>query len=217
VFVKKNGDGAWYKPSQCLWSSAAEIRGYVTISDQYEELRGFFIIVLGVKTLTLQMVYDELVQTTADAPMDRVKAAVNTFNSLLQSGDDPDEAVDPAASVGNRRDSARPGLDPKRVLSAPVFVVRYPNGGKTLVKGSDVEFAIADRQDLAGYFAGRVTTLDYDLREVRRLMPFFEWVGVEGRCMSASVRQFTSVSGGQQRPITEPMYDVRFKAHAILR
>jgi hypothetical protein len=200
-----NGDGGWYKPSQCLWSSAAEIRDHVTISDQYEDLKDFFVETLGVKTLTMRMVYDELVQTSPETPMERVKTTITTFNSLLQS-DVPDDGTS----------QERTALDPKRVLEAPVFVVRYPNGGKALVRGS-VEFAIADRLDLAEYFADRVTTLDYDLREVRRLMPFFEWLGVERRCMSASVKQFTSVSGGQERPITDPQCDLRFRAHAILR
>lgn len=160
--------------------------------------------VLGVKTLNLQMVYDELLQATSDTPMEHVKNTVMTFNSLLES-DTTDDGPDLKCQ-----------LDPTLLLKAAVFPIRYPNGDKALVSG-EVQFAIADRKHLAEQFRDRIKTLDYDLRGVRQLMPFFEWAGLERRYLSTLVKQFTSLSGGEQRPISVRQRDLKLKAHAILR
>jgi hypothetical protein len=162
--------------------------------------------VVGVKTLNLQMVYDELLQATRDTPMEQVKNTVMTLTSLLES-DTTDDGAD---------DDTRRALDPAPLLRATVFPVRYPNGDRALVSG-EVEFAIADRNHLAERFRARIKTLDHDLPSVSRLMPFFEWAGIERRCLSASVKQFTSVSGGEQRTISVRLRDLKLKAHAILR
>ena len=160
--------------------------------------------VLGVKVLNLKIVYDELSQATPDTPMEYVKKTVMAFNSLLEF-DTTDDGPD-----------LRRKLDPTRLLEAAVFPIRHPNGDKALVSGS-VQFAIADRKHLALHFRDRIKTLDYDLQDTRHLMPFFEWTGVDRYCLSASVRQFTCLSGGEQRPISVRKHDLKLKAHAILR
>ncbi|KAM7185751.1 hypothetical protein V8F20_011688 [Naviculisporaceae sp. PSN 640] len=204
IFVNKNGQPSWHKTADCLWSSTAEILGKATLNDHYEDLRSFFVDVLGVQTLTLQIVYDDLVESRPQRPrtVNDIKNTIWSFNSLIQT--EPD---------------MRRQLDPEPVLKASVFPVRYPgDGGKRLVSAKDVEFAIVDREHLAGRFEGRIKFLDYDLAEVRRLQPFLEWCNLGHRYISRSVKEITSVSSGQTgRSISNSHRDIKRKAHAILR
>lgn len=201
--MTKDGQLSWHKTADCLWSSTAEIQGKATLTDHYEDLRSFFVDTLGVQTLTLQIVYDDLIQTHPQQPrtVEDIKKTIWSFNSLLQT--EPD---------------MRRQLDPEPLLEASVFPVRYPGGGKRLVSAKDSEFAIVDREYLAGRFEGRIKFLDYDLGEVRRLQPFLEWCNLGYRYLSRSVKEITSVSTGQTgRNISSTNRDIKRKAHALLR
>ncbi|KAK3331475.1 hypothetical protein B0H66DRAFT_487633 [Apodospora peruviana] len=202
IFVTKNGEPGWYKTPECLWSSTTEIQGKVTLNDHYEDLKDFFVNTLGVRTLTLQMVYDELLQTNSSrSTVDEVKNLLWSFNALLQT--EPDRL-----------------LDPQPLLNASVFPVRYPGDGGTSLRSPDtVEFAIVDREHLAARFRDKIKMLDYSLEDVRRLKPFLEWAKLEHRYLSASVREITSLSGGEDttRPITSPNRDLKRKAYGLLR
>lgn len=82
IFVTTNGEPGWYKISECLWSSTTDIRGKVTLNDHYEDLKDFFIDTLGVNTLTLRMVYDELLETSSESAIDETKN--RCFLSFIQ-------------------------------------------------------------------------------------------------------------------------------------
>ncbi|KAF5266385.1 hypothetical protein FOXYS1_2774 [Fusarium oxysporum] len=124
IFVRQQDGPGWYRTFDCLWSSATSIRGKVTLDESYEELEDFFVRELGVKSLTLQMVYDELRQSPNSSP-EEVKVAILSLNEFLQ--------IEPAY------------LDPEPIRKAKVFPIRYPNG--TVSLGSiDVDFAIGDRE-----------------------------------------------------------------------
>ncbi|KAK3941989.1 hypothetical protein QBC46DRAFT_257257 [Diplogelasinospora grovesii] len=196
IFVVKKGQPGWYKTSECLWSSTTEIRGKVTLNDHYGDLKDFFIDTLGVKTLTLQIVYDELLQTSPQTTVDEMKSAIWSLNALLQT--EPDR------------------VGPEPLLKACVFPVEYPNGVKAL-RTADTEFAIVDREYLATRFKGRIKLLDYSLEDVRRLKPFFEWANLTHRYLSVSVKNITSVLDGTRRPVLVPNRDLKRKAHALLR
>ncbi|KZF20943.1 hypothetical protein L228DRAFT_223072 [Xylona heveae TC161] len=196
IFVERQGVVGWHKTSECLWSSTTEIRGKVTLNDHYEDLKDFFIKTLGVKTLTLQMVYDELLQTSPQKTLDEIKNTIWSFNALLQT------------------ESSH--VNPEALLKASVFPIEYQNGAKTLTSAS-TEFAIADREYLATRFRGRIKLLDYNLADVRRLQPFFEWANLTYRYLSAAIREITSVSEGVKRPISVVNRNLKRKAHALLR
>ncbi|KAH7320590.1 hypothetical protein B0I35DRAFT_459384 [Stachybotrys elegans] len=195
IFAIQNGKPGWYKASACLWSSTTDIRGKATINDHYEGLESFFVGILGVRSLTLQMVYDELLEGSRKS-IEEIKSALRSFSSLLRS--DPTH------------------LDRAPLLKASVFPIKYPDGS-TKLQSADTSFAIVDRQDLGSKFASKIKLLDFSLEEVRYLKPFFKWLNMEGRCLSNCVRQITSVWGGNQRPITVPQRDLKRKAHALLR
>ncbi|KAJ4286909.1 hypothetical protein N0V88_007854 [Collariella sp. IMI 366227] len=196
IFAFKNKEPGWYKTSECLWSSTAEIRGMVTLNDHYDELRDFFVDTLGVKTLTLRMVYDELCNISPQRGVDEIKNIIWSLNALLQT--EPDL------------------LDPGPLRKAHIFPVRYPNGGVSLLS-ADTEFAIIDRDHLAARFRDCIKLLDYTLEDVRRLKPFLQWSELEQRYLSASVKEITSFQGGPTRPISMPNRNLNRKAHALLR
>lgn len=191
-----NGQSGWYKVSECLWSSTTNIRGKVTLNDHYEDLKDFFIDTLGVRTLTLQMVYDELLQANAHKTVDEVKSAIWSFNALLQTEIDT--------------------VDPMPLLKSPVFPIVYPGGAKAL-RSADSEFAIVDRKYIASRFKDRIKLLDYSLEDVQHLKPFFEWANLSHRCLSVSVKEITSVSEEISRPTSVPNFNLKLKAHALLR
>ncbi|KAJ6063689.1 hypothetical protein N7499_012369 [Penicillium canescens] len=196
IFVTTNGEPGWYKISDCLWSSTTDIRGKVTLNDHYEDLKDFFIDTLGVNTLTLQMVYDELLETSSESTIDETKSKIWSLNALLQTEGDY--------------------ADPDPLLERSVFPVVYPDGTKGLTSAA-TEFAIPDREHLASQFRGRIKMLDFSLEEVRRLKVFFEWTNLTHRYLSASIKELTSFSGERTQLISAPHRDLKRKAHAILR
>lgn len=203
--IDKNDHVGWYKISQCLWSSTAEIRGKVIIEDLYEELETFFVEILGVKSLTFQMVYDDLVQPDSGRTVDEAKSAISSLNSFLIAEEEEEE------------EQASPPY-PKILLKSPVFPVLDQSGKVSLQSAADTDFAIVDREYLSVRFASRIKSLDFNLEETRILEPFLEWCGLGNRYLSQCVREYTSVStGGESRPITVPNYDLKRKAHALLR
>jgi len=222
IFSLKDGNPGWYKISECFWSTTTEIRGKVALNGQYDELEGFFIDTLGVKRLTLQMVYDDLfVQPSPQRTVEDVKSIIWSLNALLQT----ETGV----------------LDHRRLLRASVFPIRSPNRGSprrtrlrprisaggsssefegnggSFLGSADTDFAIADREYLFTRFSDQIKLLDYTLEEIRILRPFLEWANLEDRYLSRCVKETTSVSGGESRPITAPNRDLKRKAHALLR
>lgn len=194
--MDNKGGTRWYRSSECLWSSSTEIRGKVTLNDHYDNLRDFFVDILGVKTLTLRMVYDEILETSTTATVSESKYKIWSLNALLQT--DPDR------------------VDPKPLLNACIFPVVYPDGTKAL-RSANTEFAIADRDYLYTWFKSRITMLDYSMVEVRHLKAFFEWANLTHRYLSVSVKEFTSVSGETKLLCSVPNRDLKQKAHSFLR
>ncbi|KAH7173247.1 uncharacterized protein B0J16DRAFT_405610 [Fusarium flagelliforme] len=195
IFVRQQGVPGWYRTSECLWSSATPIRGKATLDDTYDELADFFIHELGVKSLTLQMVYDELRQSPNDSP-EEMKVAIRSLNNFLQT--------EPAY------------LDPEPIRKAKVFPVKYPNG--TVALGSiDVDFAIGDREKLKAAFENRISLLDFDLEDVRSLKPLFDWLRLQDRYLSSCVEEYTSLDGDTGSSILSGKRFLRTKAYYITR
>ncbi|CAK7200393.1 hypothetical protein SEUCBS139899_003088 [Sporothrix eucalyptigena] len=187
-------DGKWYSPETCLWASATKIRGMVTLNDIYPDLKTFFVDGLGVQTMTAKMVYDKLIGP--ELTVDETKQTIHTFNSLLENN-----------AVG--RD-----MDPAAVFEKKVFPVRLPGGAVRLCQGND-HFALVDRQSLADQFSAQAKFLDFDLDEVRSLLPFIEWVGLKNKYLSQIVKEISGVAGDDRRPILLRDRDIRNKARAL--
>ncbi|KAL4924172.1 uncharacterized protein BDV17DRAFT_301281 [Aspergillus undulatus] len=197
VYLESADGKKWHKPSECLWSTVTDIKGMVALNDVYEELSEFFIDLLSVRTLTLQMVHDKLVeQGSRQSSVEEVKETIWHLNSYMQS------------------ESNLP--DPRRVLTARIFPVRYPNGSVELCSG-DLDFAIADRKHLMGLFSGNAKILDFNVNEIARLEPFLRWLGLNKRYLSSSVKEISSLRGDSSRSLTLPDRNIARKAHGLLR
>ncbi|KAJ8127962.1 hypothetical protein O1611_g5675 [Lasiodiplodia mahajangana] len=61
IYADINGSSCWHTVSQCIWSSATQIQGRVPLNEAYPDLKEFFVDLLGVATLTLEMTHDELI------------------------------------------------------------------------------------------------------------------------------------------------------------
>ncbi|KAF7557600.1 hypothetical protein G7Z17_g521 [Cylindrodendrum hubeiense] len=166
IYVK----GSWLKVSECLWSSETEIQGKTTLVEEYEDLREFFVDFLGVDTLNLQIVYDELLHLgRSPSPLvDQVKQQIQSLNGLLSHA------------------RSFPKVKPEPLLKTKIFPVNIP-GGEVELSTAQTSFTIVDRVVLGELFAGQVKTLDFDLNEVRELTPFLQWLGLETRYLSCSI------------------------------
>jgi hypothetical protein len=198
IFSRQSGKPGWYKISDCLWSSITKIRGKVTLEESYEELKGFFVKKLGVKSLTMQMVYNELKESPQSSVKD-IKDAILSLNGFLQS-----------------EEGQKGHWDPNPIRQAKVFPVRYPNGSISLSSVA-VDFAIADRDNLRSKFEDKIAILDYDLEHVHQLKPFFAWLKIEALYLSRCVQETTAISGDSVSPITSCKRDLRLKAYHISR
>lgn len=165
------------------------------MDSDYETLKDFFVGKLGVTSLTVQMLYDELIQPSPQKDRNGLKDAILSFSSLLQT--------EPIL------------LDPQPILEVDNFPVRYCNG-EVALRSAKVDFAIPDRDPLRNVFQDRITMLDFNLEEIRRLKPFFEWTKLEGRYLSNCVLEGTSVSKIGRSTLVEQR-DLKRKAYYILR
>lgn len=161
----------------------------------WEAYESFFVSKLGVKLLTLQMVYDELRQSSGNKT-EEVKVALLSLNGLLQT-----ETI---------------RLDPEPIRQAKVFPVRYPTGTVVLSSVS-VDFAIGDRDKLNTMFCDKIALLDFEMEEVHRLRPLIEWLKLQDRYLSNSVEESTFISSDSERPISTPNRDLKRKAYHIAR
>ncbi|KAF4494384.1 ATPase-like, ATP-binding domain [Fusarium agapanthi] len=191
----RHGESGWYRTSDCLWSSETVIRGKAVLDECWEAYESFFVGKLGVKLLTLQMVYDEL-QQSSGKNTEETKVAVLSLNGLLQT------------------ETTR--LDPEPIRQAKVFPVRYPTGTVVLSSVS-VDFAIGDRDKLKIMFRDKVALLDFEMDEVRRLRPLIEWLRLQDRYLSNSVEESTFICSDSERPISTPNRDLKRKAYHIAR
>ncbi|KAI1054575.1 hypothetical protein LB506_010651 [Fusarium annulatum] len=191
----RHGESGWYKTSDCLWSSETVIRGKAILDECWEAYENFFVGKLGVKLLTLQMVYDELRQSSGNNT-EETKVAILSLNGLLQT--------------------EMTLLDPEPIRQAKVFPVRYPTGTVVLSSVS-VDFAIGDRDKLKTMFRDKVALLDFEMEDVRRLRPLIEWLKLQDRYLSNSVEESTFILGDSERPISTPNRDLKRKAYHISR
>lgn len=197
ILVASNGQPTWLTLSKCLWSSPIEIPGKGAVGIHYAPLEDFFVRTLGVRLLTMEMVYGRLLRMECREPrFAEFKNGLWLLSSFLET--------------------ARPRPNPTPLLRSKVFPVRYPDGSTVLVS-AETDFAIVDRNALAERFAGHVRLLDFTLDEVALLKPLLGWLGLEQRYLSARVADMTFLSGDAKVPISSVNRDLKYKAHALIR
>ncbi|EAW19928.1 uncharacterized protein NFIA_095480 [Aspergillus fischeri NRRL 181] len=197
IYYESDDEKTWYRPSECLWSTMTDIKGMIALNDAYEALDEFFTELIGVRTLTLQMVHDKLVeQGSGKLSAEEVKQTIWLLNSYMQNENDLPS--------------------PSQVLRSKVFPVRYPTGSVELCS-SAVDFAIADRKHLLDYFSNKAKFLDFDVNEIARLEPFLQWTGLDRRYLSSLIKEISTVRGDSYKSLTSSDRNIARKAYGLLR
>lgn len=199
IFVPSDDGTSWHQSSQCVWSTAASLRGKVSLNRDYEGLKEFFVDFLGVKPVELHMAIDELKEAgnrRGPVSVNEVKDSIWTVNSLLAMETKPPP--------------------PGTILQHRIFPIRYPDGD-IRCDAKTIQFSVIDREPLRRSFESKVKLLDFTLDEVVRLCPFLTWTCVEDRYLSVCVKEATSFRGSGARPISNPNRNIRCRAHALLR
>lgn len=200
IYYEDENSIHWYKSSECLWSTVTDVKGMVSLSGLYEDLQNFFVEFLGVRTLTLQMVHNKLIEQAAGkAPIREVKETIWLFNSYLQDYDEEETLP-----------------SPKKLLKSKIFPVKYPNGTVNLCSCTE-DFAIQDRKPLSDLFSGKAKFLDFDFYEIPRLEPFLRWAGLETRYLSSCVKEISALCSDYHQSLTSPDKKIARKAHGLLR
>ncbi|OGM49543.1 hypothetical protein ABOM_001651 [Aspergillus bombycis] len=199
LIYHENEDGSWgwHNPSECLWSKATNIDGMIALNDEYEGLEEFFVDTIGVQTLTLEMVITKLVdQGSTSASIEEVKETIWLLNKYLQTDDEVP--------------------DSQSIRDAKVFPVRDLNG-QTLLRSCDEAFSIADRKHLYDWFAGKAHFLDFSVNDIHRLEPFLNWVGLERRYLSVSVKEISRVGNDSHQSLVSKDREIALRAYGLLR
>ena len=162
-------------------------------------MKMFFVNVLGVSTLTLSMVYEELQRKGAseNVTISEMKQELWQFNSLL--------------AVAQEKPDAGP------ILKGRVFPVRSPDGEVTLLSAAGHDFAIVDRKALGLKFEDSAKLLDFAFDEVHRLRHFLEWAGLDERRLSVRVTEVTAPATNDGGVLEESERQIKPRAYALCR
>ncbi|KAF4331967.1 hypothetical protein FBEOM_14248 [Fusarium beomiforme] len=190
ILVKQDDAWAWFRASDCLWSEVAAFEPYNRLKECYPDLREFFVDKLGIKITA----FDELLSPTSHDP-DSIKEAILSF------------MVEVSEMI--------PDFDFEQIKKAKFFPVRYPNGSVSLCSIS-TEFAIADREHLRRELQDHVKILDFDLKAICLLEPFFACLDIEDRYLSSCEEEVTIQDSGTLLHQPE-RWDLRHKAYHIVR
>ncbi|RFU80710.1 hypothetical protein TARUN_1479 [Trichoderma arundinaceum] len=194
-------DNCWKNISECLWSSATTIRSKKVLEKDYGQLRRFFVDILGVTTLNLLLIYEELLKLGESTPtVASVKEQLFAFNDHLQTVDEYEEIT--AVSL----------------KMAKIFPVRYPGSQQNIqLCDGNTEFAIADRIHLESNFRPHIKMLGLTFDEIHHLEPFIKWLGFRERYLSRLVKETSKV--GNNDPVLNLALgrSIRSKAQALCR
>lgn len=181
-----------------MWSSAARLRGRVSLNEEYEDLKDLFVDFLDVKRIDLSMAIGELREAGSSraTTADELKESIWTVNSLLPTEQEPPK--------------------PGSILEKNIFPVRYPNGAVQRASIAS-EFFLVDREPLKRQFEALVKFLDFTLEEITRLDSFIEWTGLKDRCLSLQVQETTSFHGIGASLISNRDRQIYNRAHALVR
>ncbi|KOC14318.1 hypothetical protein AFLA70_555g000420 [Aspergillus flavus AF70] len=192
-----DGSWGWYETSECLWSKVTNIDGMVALNDEYEGLYELFVDIIGVRTLTLEMVIKKLVdQGSTSASVKEIKETICLLNNYLQTDEDVP--------------------DSQPIQDAKVFPVRDLNG-QVVLRSYDDAFSIADRNHLYNWFAGKANFLDFCVNDIHRLEPFLDWVELERRYLSVSVKEISTLGNGAHQSLVSKDRNIALRAYGLLR
>ena len=200
VPLGRDGQHKWHEVSGCIWSSKTRIGSKVTLEEHYANLKPFFVDFLGVRTLTLSMVYEELVRlgSLPDASIEDTMDHIMSLNSFLMETNPADY---PSSS---------------QLVDANILPIWEVDGTVSLAS-SKSDFVICDRTHLEKIFAAKFNELDFIFEDVCRLGPFIEYLGINKKRLSEAVIESTKVDPNDVQPLARADREIGPKAYSLYR
>ncbi|QYS99675.1 hypothetical protein H0G86_006795 [Trichoderma simmonsii] len=201
ALIYTNSDNCWNKVSQCLWSSATPVLSKKILESDYKGMKSFFVEVLGVDTLNLRLIYNELSKLGESKPtVELVKEQLLAFKAHLHT-------------ASNYKD-----VKPDGMKKFKIFPVREP-GTQQYIQFCDgnTEFAVADTVPLGDNFRQKIRTLGFTFDELHSLGPVIKWLGFETRYLSRLVIETSKVEDDDRVLNQALSRKIELKAHALCR
>jgi hypothetical protein len=195
-------NGGWHSPSECLWSVDTTISDQVSIGAVHADLKGFFVTMLHVKTLTTSMLVTDLrKKATAKPPLkpDDAKALIFKINKMVAKDD----------LVSDSRLQAKFN----ELANTKCFPVTTRDGSVAL-RATSADFAIVDHERYGQAFRQRADLLDFNLDDVQRLRPFLQATNLTDNYLSDLVKEVSEVTGNSEEN-TELSAQFRERAYAL--
>ncbi|KAL7930143.1 hypothetical protein V8C35DRAFT_313668 [Trichoderma chlorosporum] len=201
ALIYTSSDNCWSKVSQCLWSSATTIRSKKVLERDYKEMKSFFVNILGVETLNLGLIYDELSKLGNSMPtVELVREQLFAFRDHLNTISD------------------YKNVKPENVRKFKIFPIRQPDLQQSIeFHNCDAEFAIADRQPLENNFRHKIKTLGFTFDEIHALGPVIKWLGLEGKYLSRLVTVISQVEDNDRVLNQSLSRKIESRARALCR
>ncbi|KAK1761584.1 hypothetical protein QBC47DRAFT_409582 [Echria macrotheca] len=197
-----NGDTfSWHRPEECLWSTGTGVKSLVNLAQVYDhDLETFFVRSLGVTRLTAKLIYEELLSLGdgSQRNIKLVKEKLLVFSSLL------------------REETKNEPLVAAPLLEKYILPIRHAGGELSLLPAT-TGFTIIDRAGPMAQFRNVAKTLDFTMEEVHDLEPFISWAGLGNRYLSRMVEEVPDLGSGEKFRVSEPRYNLKKKAHALVR
>lgn len=190
----------WIKPSQAIWNCTIPISGLQPIGEAYPTLEAFFRNKVGVRTMSLKVLAEQLVKVTeTGATPDgvEVKALMINIGQVL-TVDRPSQDVR-ATLQDLRQNRYLP------VRRGEGWVFSKPSGN----------FFIVDHERFAAAFTESVNLLDFTYPELSSLHPLFQVLGLEHRYLSQHIETETVVSEGTSDVSPDLTSHFRQRAYAL--
>lgn len=193
VFVPSKN--TWVPLSSCIWAEdETQIPGKAPLKTAYLELEPFFHKLLGVPKPDIKMHVQGLLKLAGNQTQPaelEIKGLINVISSL-----------NPVA------------VDVAELQGANIFFVKTKEGQITRTN-SAASFAIVDRLEYGNAFMGKISMLDYTIKEVNACKALFHSLGMKKKYLSELVDEITSVDDGVI--CTKLTESFRMKAYAFVR
>lgn len=164
-------------------------------------MKSFFVEVLGVDTLNLRLIYNELSKLGESKPtVESVKEQLLAFKAHLHT-------------ASNYKD-----VKPDGMRKFKIFPIREPGAQQNIqFCDGNTEFAIADTVPLGDNFRQKIRTLGFTFDEFHSLGPVIKWLGLETRYLSRLVIETSKVEDDDRVLNQALSRKIELKAHALCR
>ena len=167
----------WLKPSECLWNCTVAISGRVPLEHVYPQLKEFFVGMLKVATMSINVLLQELGRAAKNTnpDFDEIKRLMLATSQLL--------AADDKMTINEEQ--------LRNLKQTPFLPVSGPDGLSLVLM--DQAFAINDHKRYGELFKNKVTIVDFGHEEMTSLHPLFELLELEDHYLSSLVWPDTTV------------------------